>query len=130
LSKDVTTAAAEYQQDSPLMPPGTMVAYQIELEGVVDLSDGYKAGEWEPIWEDWGCEWRMLAFNLRVEPPSWLMGDLAIAARARAILYPSTLVRGGVNLVIFSQTLTAQDKVEPFDPNGELPRNQDSWTAR
>jgi len=129
LSLDVATAAAEYRQDSPLMPPGTIVTYQVALETVIDFSGGYKVGEWDPIWEDWSGEWRTLAFNLRVEPPSWLIGDLALEAKSRGVLYPSTQLRGGTNLVIFPQMLTAEDVVEPFDPGGALPRNQDSWAT-
>lgn len=127
LSLDVATASAEYQQDTALMPPGTLVTYQVALNAVVDFSEGYKAGQWDPVWEDWNCEWRRLAFNLRIEPPSWLLGDLVIEAKAPGILFPSTQLQGGINIVIFPQILTPADLFEPFDPRGDLPRNQDSW---
>jgi len=109
------------------MPPGTLVAYQVALESIVDFSGGYEVTRWDPLWEDWNCEWRRLAFNLHIEPPSWLLGDLVIAAKAQAILFPSTKHSGGANIVIFTQTLAATDVLEPFDPRGDLPANQDSW---
>ena len=110
-----------------LAPPGTLVTYQIALAAVVDFRDGYKLGEWDIAWQDWDCEWRRLAFNLRIEPPSWLIGDLVISANAVGILFPSTLPQAGTNLVVFTQRLTTTDKLEHFDPRGDLPRNQRSW---
>ena len=41
LSRSVETASAEYQQDEPLMPPGTLVTYRIALSQVVDFQKGY-----------------------------------------------------------------------------------------
>jgi RES domain-containing protein len=37
LSRSVETASAEYQQDEPLLPPGTLVTYRITLSQVVDF---------------------------------------------------------------------------------------------
>jgi RES domain-containing protein len=45
LSRSVETASAEYQQDEPLMPPGTLVTYRIALSQVVDFQKGYVRGE-------------------------------------------------------------------------------------
>jgi len=49
LSRSVETASAEYQQDEPLMPPGTLVTYRIALSRVVDLQKGYVRGEWDEL---------------------------------------------------------------------------------
>lgn len=45
LSADAPTALAEYQQVSPLLPPGTIVSYDVALQLVVDFTGGYVPGE-------------------------------------------------------------------------------------
>jgi hypothetical protein len=63
LTLDVTTALIEYQQISPLMPPGTLVTYGVTVDPVVDFSNGYVSGEWPDLWEDFYCDWRACWFN-------------------------------------------------------------------
>ncbi|WP_317617021.1 RES family NAD+ phosphorylase [Variovorax beijingensis] len=50
LSLETETALAEYQQTSPLLPPGTIASYQVELSQIVDFSGGYNSN-WDPLWE-------------------------------------------------------------------------------
>jgi RES domain-containing protein len=127
LALDVTTAMNEYQQVSPLMPPGTLVTYQVTVDRVVDFSNGFTSGTWADVWEDFYCDWRACWFNEGVEPPSWIIGDEVIAAGAKGILFKSHLSHGGLNLVIYSDALGPGDKIIPYDPNGVLPQNQLSW---
>ncbi len=127
LAMETATAIHEYQQVSSLLPPGTLTSYQLTIDPVVDFTLGYNASEWEPIWEDFYCDWRELWFNQRIEPPSWVIGDMVIASGAKGILFPSHLSRGGTNLVIFSQMLSSSDKLEVFDPGKALPQTQASW---
>ena len=125
LSLELETALAAYRQLSPLMPPGLMVSYILNLGPVVDLCDGVGAG-WDPLWQDFYCDWRALTFDKGVEPPSWVLGDIAMASGAKGILFPSVLV-SGVNLVLYTDLLDASDRLSVYDPDGGLPRNQRSW---
>jgi RES domain-containing protein len=127
LALDVETAVKEYQQVSSLLPPGTLVSYEVTVDSVVDFRSGFDGTRWGPIWEDFYCDWRELWFNQRVEPPSWVVGDEAIAGGAKGILFRSRYREGGTNLVIYPEALVATDTVTVFDPGGALPRNQDSW---
>lgn len=127
LSRSVETASAEYQQDEPLMPPGMLVTYRIALSEIVDFQKGYERQGWDELWADWHCQWRKLALYEEVEPPSWLLGDLAIERGAKAILYPSTRLTNGINIVVFTQLLDDRDELSTYDPRSDLPRNQDSW---
>lgn len=127
LAMETETAIREYQQVSTLLPPGTLTSYQLTAVPVVDFTGGYNALAWESIWEDFYCDWRELWFNQRVEPPSWVVGDAVIDAGAKGIQFPSRLAEGGTNLVLFTQTLAASDKLEVFDPGRALPQNQASW---
>lgn len=128
LALETETAVREYQQVSTLLPPGTLTSYQLTAAPVVDFTAGYSSSVWEPIWEDFYCDWRELWFNQRVEPPSWVVGDTVIAAGAKGILFPSRLAKGGTNLVLFTQMLAAPDVLEVFDPGKALPQTQASWS--
>ena len=127
LALETETAIKEYQQVSTLLPPGTLVTYQVSVSKVVDFRAGFNAVHWSSIWNDFFCNWRVLWFNERIEPPSWVMADEAIAQGAKGVLFPSEIAPGGRNLVLFPTMLTASDTLHVFDPVGALPKNQDSW---
>ena len=129
LSLEPETAIREYQQLSPLMPPGTLVSYTVHVAPIVDFRGGYEQGRWSELWEEFFCDWRELWFNRRVEPPSWVLADEAIVAGAKGLLFASRLVDGGRNLVVYNDMLQDDDLLKVYDPAGELPKNQDSWRA-
>ena len=127
LALEPETAVREYQQLSPLMPPGTLVSYTVRVAPILDFRAGYDAARWSDLWEEFHCDWRELWFNQWVEPPSWVLADEAIAAGAKGILFVSKLAPSGLNLVIYNDMLTADDTLQVYDPTGALPKNQDSW---
>ena len=127
LALEPETALREYQQLSPLMPPGTLVSYTVHIAFIVDFRAGFDIAHWSELWEDFHCDWRGLWFNQRVEPPSWVLADEALAAGAKGILFASTVAPGGLNLVVYSEMLAADDALQVYDPTGALPKNQDSW---
>ena len=127
LSRDSQTALGEYQQLSSLMPPGTLVCCELKIGPVLDFTRGYQPGEWEQLWEDFFCDWRSLWFDKRIEPPAWVLGDMAMAAGAKGILFSSRLPAGGVNLVVYTDQLESDDILKPYDPARLLPKNAESW---
>ena len=127
LALEPETAVREFQQLSPLMPPGTLVSYTVRIAPVVDFRAGYDSAHWSDLWEEFYCEWRELWFNQRVEPPSWVLADEALAAGAKGILFASKLAPGGTNLVLYNDMLEAADTLQVHDPAGALPKNQESW---
>lgn len=128
LALDTETAVREYQQVSTLLPPGTLTSYQLTVEPVADFTVGYDASAWHPIWKDFYCDWRELWFNQRIEPPSWVVGDMVIEAGGKGILFASQARAGGTNLVLFVSALTATDSLQIYDPGQSLPRDQSSWS--
>lgn len=74
MALEADTAVREYQQVSPLMPPGTLVSYTVSAKAVVDFRRGYDSAAWSPLWEEFYCDRRELWFNQRIEPPvgCWL----------------------------------------------------------
>ncbi|RKR31527.1 RES domain-containing protein [Paraburkholderia sp. BL17N1] len=127
LALDLDTAVRENQQVSPLMPPGTLVSYQLSIDPVVDFTGGYQGDKWAVLWEDFYCDWRGCWFNQRIEPPSWVLGDEVVAAGAKEILLSSHLSPHGANLVLYVDELGSTDRLEVYDPQHALPRNQTSW---
>ncbi len=128
MSTDAQTALAEYQQLSPLMPPGTLVSFEINVGPIIDFSSGYNPVEWDSLWNDFNCDWRNLWFDKRIEPPSWILGDMVVAAAAKGLLFKSNIRAGGINLVLYPSTFTNEDSLTAYDPAHTLPRNTDSWT--
>jgi RES domain-containing protein len=127
LSQTAETAVEEYRQHARLLPPGTLVTFLVSRMTVVDFSAGYDAGRWDPIWADYACNWRQLAFDQRVEPASWVLGDLALEAGAAGIQFPSTVYPEGINLVLFNSSAIAPEKLRVYDPSGDLPHDGQSW---
>jgi RES domain-containing protein len=55
-------ALREYQRESDLLPPATVVTYLVSTTKVVDFTGGFAAGTWSEIWADAYCNWRAIAF--------------------------------------------------------------------
>ncbi|MFC0266607.1 RES family NAD+ phosphorylase [Kushneria aurantia] len=126
LALDEATALAEYKQLSALVPPGLMVSYELDISRIVDFSQGYSSGR-DSLWQELFCDWRKLWFNQRVEPPSWLIGDMVLASGARGIMFPSMVRPEGINLVLFTDQLIDEDRLSVFDPDHQLPHDSSSW---
>jgi RES domain-containing protein len=127
MALEAQTAISEYQQLSPLMPPGTLVSYRISLSRVADFRRGFDPALWDPLWEEFLGDWRQQWFDERTEPPSWVLADQVREARLAGILFPSQMVAGGTNLVVYPDRLGAEDRLEFFDPGHALPKDQSSW---
>ena len=127
LALEAETALAEYRQLSPLLPPGTLVSYRLTLRRVFDFRGGYVGEPWDPLWSSFDDDWRALWFGARVEPASWVLANKVIEAGATGELFRSVRQRGGTNLVVYPDRLRDDDAIGVHDPDGALPRNQDSW---
>lgn len=127
LSLDDTTALREYQQTSRLLPPCTICSYRIALAGVVDLRRLHAGPPWDELWQDWAGDWRHDAFDAKVEPPSWVLGDLVRDAGHPGIVFPSLAGEDGANVVVYPDLLRADDVIRVHDPDHRLPVDQASW---
>ncbi|MPQ55234.1 RES family NAD+ phosphorylase [Duganella sp. FT27W] len=125
LSLELETALAEYRQLDALIAPAMMVSYELTVDPVVDFRGGYGAG-WDSIWQDFDCDWRRMVFNEKIEPPSWVIGDLVMSTGTKGILFNS-VITGGSNLVLYTDMLAPTDVIKPYDPTQSLPRDQASW---
>ena len=127
LSLDEVTALREYQQTSPFLPPCTMCSYTVALRNLVDLRQLHRGEPWDELWQDWREDWRHLKFDLHIEPPTWVLGDMVLARGHTGILFPSQANDNGTNVVVFLDQIKDDNTVEVNDPHGHLPRDQSSW---
>ncbi len=128
LSFELLTAATEYQQGSPLLPPLTMVSYTTNLHTLVDLRQLHRSDVWDDLWQDWREDWRALAFDQHTEPPSWVLSDLARDRGAAGIIFPSQACVGGTNVVVYTDQLGVRgNTLTVNDPQGLLPTTLASW---
>jgi RES domain-containing protein len=119
-------ALAEYQGESPLLPPATVVTYRVTAQAVVDFTGGYQEERWSPIWAEAYGNWKGIAFLENVEPPSWVIGDLVRQAGYPGILYACVRDPAHRCLVLFPD-LADRFRAPAYDPEGRLPRNAQSW---
>ena len=68
-----------------------------------------------------------LSFDLHIEPPTWVLGDMVLAQGHAGILFPSQANDGGTNVVVYVDRLKDGNSVVVNDPDGRLPRDQSSW---
>ncbi len=125
------TALAEYQGESPLLSPATLVTFLVTAKNVVDFSGGYEPAHWTPIWAEAHGNWKGMAFLEGVEPPSWVIGDIVRDAGRPGILYRSARHAGGICLVLFSDIqMTSGFIARAHDPAKALPRDDLSWKGK
>lgn len=128
LSVEPETALAEYRQSSTITPPATLVAYLVDVDGVIDFSKGYVSASWPKEWAEAGGDWKYIARIEHRDPPTWRIGDALVRAGVKGLLFPSYRQSGGTNLVLFCANLSETDLVAPYDPESRLPRDRRSWT--
>jgi len=126
LSDSHATAIAEYQQDLPR--PGTLTAYDVNAETILDLADlsvRQAIGVDEPFLR---LPWKYVRDVEHRRPLCW---DLVVAATARGwhgLRVPSVQAPG-TNLVLWRWNEAGAPVVGHIDPLGDLPRNQASWRS-
>lgn len=128
LAATAETALAEYQGESPLLPPATLVTFLVTAKNVVDFTGGYDPAHWTPIWAEALGNWKGMAFLEGVEPPSWVIGDIVRDAGYPGVLYRSARHTKGVCLVLFPETQErSRFTARAHDPGRALPRDGSSW---
>jgi len=120
LSADAPTALAEYQQDNPWLPPGTICTFFVRGLRVADFSAGFDPEHWPLLWADFALDWRAEWFGKGIEPPTWYMADDVVAEGLDGLLFPSQARPGSTNLVIYRSSECARSRLSVYDPDGVL----------
>lgn len=109
-----STAIAEYHRIG--VRPGTLAAYDVQSDAIVDLTDRPRA--------DLGADWRTLVAVERAVPPTWALATRLIANGAHGVVVPSFQRTGATNLVLWrwhaAGTGGEGAAVTLIDPDGTL----------
>lgn len=121
LGVDHATAIAEFHQT--LVRPGTLAAYDVDCDIVIDLRQADVRADLGIDLAVLGCDWRRIAAIERQDPPTWTLADRLIANGIAGALVPSFQTTGA-NLVLWRwhRAGTAGDgaAVTLVDPGGAL----------
>jgi RES domain-containing protein len=111
--------------------PMTVCAYDVECEGVLDLttdagrvSAGTSLAELGSAWEDLATAGKPV--------PTWLLAERLIGSGCAGIIVPSFAARAtarDANLVFWKWAAVTPHKVVVIDDERRLPINQDSWKS-
>lgn len=125
------TAWLEAQQAFPFKAqPMTMVAYRVDCDDIIDLTDPSSRDAHGVTTADLGCAWEDLASRGRT-PPTWMLARRLIAEGAAGIIVPSFAAGatpGDVNAVFWNWSEERPHQIRVVDDAGRLPRDDRSWT--
>ena len=132
-SMSLETAWLEAQQGFAFKAqPMTLCAYEVDCEGVLDLTTdagrvvaGTSLAELGSAWEDSATAGKPV--------PTWLLADRLIGSGYAAIIVPSFAARAtarDANLVFWKWAAVPPHKVVVVDDERRLPINQDSWKTQ
>lgn len=125
MSEDFVTAIAEYEQDLGIRP-GTLCAYEVESDRIVDLTDLHTRTALGFDDVALHAQWKQLVFIEKREPPGWPLAERLIAEGAHGLRAPS-IQTNGFNLILWRWNTDGGARVSALDPLRDLPSNQSSW---
>jgi RES domain-containing protein len=109
--------------------PLTVCSYSVDVDDLVDLrTDTNRAGAGVAL-ADLACAWAYDRSEGRT-PASWAIAERLIGEGAAGILVPcfaNDARPDMANLVLWKWGPNLPHKVEVFDPDDRLPRDQSSW---
>ena len=131
MSEAFATAVAEYEQDLGIRP-GTLCAYDVEAEPIVDLNDDGALRAAGVTEADLACSWKRIALIDKERPPTWDLARRLVAQGVAGVLVPSVRAGRSVNLVLWrwNDDGPGSPRVTALDPLGDLPLDQSSWPDR
>lgn len=109
--------------------PLTIVSYDVDCEDVVDLTDDEELQRLEITSANLACGWKNLS-NARRTVPSWMVADRLVKAGYAAIIVPSFAPGASAedrNLVLWKWGPDLPHKIDVYDPEDRLPKDQRSW---
>jgi len=124
------TAWLEAQQGFPFKgQPMTMRAYEVDCDGVVDLTDPAALPELGVAHDHLGCPWEVLVMRA-IRPPTWQLAERLIGgghAGALVRSYAPGATADDVNAVFWHWSDALPHLVRVVDHHRRLPRDDRSW---
>ena len=128
MSEDYITAISEYEQELGIRP-GTLCAYDIDVSGIVDLTDPQEQELCAVTPAILTCAWKQIWLVQKQHPPTWDLVARLVAANCAGIRVPSVRHFSGVNIVLWYWNDCPERRVSALDPRNDLPSDQRSWNA-
>lgn len=130
LATSAAGALREVTQGLALHDPLTIYAYALDVDDLVDLTQGEVFSQIGFSRTDLACNWKQDLIENRM-PASHHVADL-LAAEGKAGILVASFAPGAAaqdrNLVLWKWGPDLPHKVNVHDPEGRLPRDQRSWT--
>jgi RES domain-containing protein len=132
-SMSLETAWLEAQQGFAFKAqPMTLCAYDVDCEGILDLTtDAGRVAAGTSLAE-LGCAWEDLATTGK-PVPTWLLAERLLDSGCAGIIVPSFAARAtarDASLVFWKWAAVPPHRVVVIDDERRLPTNQDSWKTR
>jgi RES domain-containing protein len=124
LSADHATAIAEYQQDLPR--PGTLTAYDVRADSMIDLTDRDVLAALAFDLDLLRAPWKLARDIERRRPACWDFVTAAVAHGCQGARAPPVQAEGS-NLLWWRWNEDEGATVHYVDPLGDLPQDQRSW---
>lgn len=128
LSEDYITAISEYEQELGIRP-GTLCAYDVDLQGIVDLTDPQTQAKCQVTISTLKSAWKELWWVEKQRPPTWDLANHLFSDGYAGIRVPSVQHFSGVNLVLWRWNDQPDRQITVLDPRGDLPSNQSAWLS-
>lgn len=125
MSAELTTAVAEYEQDIGIRP-GTFCAYDVRVDGVLDLTTPEVLTALDIDLADRYAPWKSILLVKHETPPGWRIADRLTAQGPNGAIVPSVRPTGGRNLVLWRWNDHPSRVVTALDPQTDLPRDASS----
>lgn len=122
-------ALREVTQGLLLHDPLTVCAYVLNIDDLVDLTRNETLDPYGVSQSDLACDWKRDLTDHRL-PPSHRLVDLLIAEERAGILVRSFAPGAAAqdrNLVLWRWGPDLPHKIDVYDPEGRLPKDQRSW---
>jgi RES domain-containing protein len=126
----IETAWLEAQQGFPFKAqPMTLCAYDVDCEGIADLTDAATRASLNIATADLACAWEKMMREGRT-PPSWQIGQ-ALRASGHAGLLARSFAPGATdddwNAIFWQWSRDPPHQVRVIDDFARLPRDDSSW---
>lgn len=128
ISEDYITAISEYEQELGIRP-GTLCAYNVDTDGIVDLTDPQIQEICCVTPAILSCAWQEIWLVQKQRPLTWELAARLIAENYAGIRVPSVRHFSGVNIVLWQWNNHPDRRISVLDPGDDLPGDQKSWNA-
>jgi RES domain-containing protein len=131
-SLDIPTAVIEANQGlASKIRPLTLCSYEVEYDAILDLTSVQIRRQLGISMDDLACPWR-LDIARGNTPKSWSLACDLMASNIPGMIVQSfahDATADNINLVLWHWSDRTPTCITAYDPQGHLPKNQDSWTS-